>query len=118
MNRRDFMKSSTFFVAGLAVSPFFKLPKAFAEDAPAAAGKPACTDEDPVANALGYKSVAKDIDVAKFKQFKPLKPEHNCKHCALYTAVPAAKGWGNCSMLANCSVKEGGLCGSWQKKSA
>lgn len=110
MNRRDFVKSSSLFVLGLSFSSLFKAPRALA------AGKAACTNADPVAAALGYVANAKDIDAKKYKQFKPLKKEHNCAGCALYTADAATKGMGNCTMLANCAVAEKGLCGSWQMK--
>lgn len=111
MDRRTFMKSSSAFVLGLSFGNFFN--EALAADA-VPAGKTVCSNADPVANALGYVAVAKDIDKKKYKQFKTLAKGHSCKGCELYTATSG--GYGTCTMLTNCVVAEKGLCGSWQKR--
>lgn len=113
MDRRTFMKSSSLFVLGLSFGSLFKKAAAIAADA-LPAGKTACSNADPVASALGYVAVAKDIDKKKYKQFKKLAKDHDCKGCELYTAISG--GYGNCTMLTNCVVAEKGLCGSWQKR--
>lgn len=105
MDRRLFLKSGGLAVAGLALGNFIKIPKAFAAE---------CTASDAVAAALGYVSVAANIDKKKYPQFKTLKKGQDCQGCSLYKATSG--GMGKCTMLANCEVAGKGLCGSWQKK--
>ena len=108
MDRRQFIKTTSLFIAGISFGSLFKKAAAVAAD------KKECTKADAVANALGYVSNAKDSDTKKYPQFKKLAKDHTCEGCELYKN--AKGGFGDCTMLTNCTVAGKGLCGSWQKK--
>lgn len=118
-SRRDFFKKSFLFLGAVAsvqaLPKFLQSAYAKAKEVALPAGMTAVPETDAVAQALGYKAAAKDVDAARYPQRKKKDAQNQfCKNCALYTS--ANDGWGKCQMLTAGVVAAGGWCGSWSKK--
>ncbi|MEM7610496.1 MAG: high-potential iron-sulfur protein [Pseudomonadota bacterium] len=80
----------------------------------AAGGLPELEESDPVAQALGYKHDASEIDTAKYPG-RGAEANEYCRNCALYVA--GGGGWGACSIFAGKAVNAEGWCASYNRMS-
>lgn len=68
------------------------------------------SEDDPQAQALGYKHEAGDVDAAKFPQ---RTDDQLCSNCQLYQG---ADDWGPCGIFPGKVVAANGWCSAWVKK--
>jgi len=73
---------------------------------------PLVSESDPLAQALGYKSEAKNVDKTKFPQYVA---GETCSSCTLYMGTAAATS-GPCPLYAGKAVSAKGWCASYAKK--
>jgi hypothetical protein len=117
--RRKLMKQCAFIFASL---PLFAVRRTLAsgkekKDALVPAGTHPVSESDAVANALGYRPNAKDVDATRFPQRKNSAAKNQCcKVCANFTAVN--EDWGKCLVITGGLVSSEGWCESWTKKVA
>ncbi|MEL6869834.1 MAG: high-potential iron-sulfur protein [Pseudomonadota bacterium] len=78
-----------------------------------AGGLPKLTENDPVAQALGYKHDASTIDLDKYPG-RGKEANEACSNCALFVAGNG--GWGACSIFAGKAVNANGWCASYNRK--
>lgn len=99
VGRRSFLKN---LALGVAALPAFGLLRGWSAQASSLpAGKAECKTSDPVAQAVGYETVASD-------KKKP------CKDCMFYGSLNA--DFGTCQIIPNCVVPAKGSCKSFAKK--
>ncbi len=83
--------------------------------APAAAGR--VTEDDPIAQSLGYKHNAAEVDLTKHpKRGEASAANEYCKNCILYQGG-ADDEWGPCSIFAGRQVNANGWCATYAPKS-
>ena len=100
--RRSFLLMN---VAVVSTALLAKLPEAYAADSPV-------QDADPMAQALGYRSDAVNVDKAKYPKFST---GQNCGNCALYQGQLGSVS-GGCPIFAGKSVASTGWCSAYAKK--
>lgn len=95
-------------------------PAQAAAPAPKPAPAPAATtanlvkleESDPLAQSLGYKHNAADIDTAKFpKRGTPEAANQYCRNCVLFSG--GDEDWGPCSIFAGKKVSANGWCATY-----
>ena len=69
-------------------------------------------ENDPQAQALGYKADATKVDKAKFPKYAAGQV---CSNCALYQGA-ASSSAGGCPLFAGKQVAAKGWCSAWAKK--
>jgi hypothetical protein len=75
------------------------------------------TEDEPLAQAMGYKADASTVDTAKFpKRAGEEGAKQFCNNCALY-AGSADDEVAPCSIFQNRLVKGAGWCNAWVAKS-
>jgi hypothetical protein len=68
-------------------------------------------ESDAMAEALGYRHLAADVDVERFPRYQP---GHTCTSCSLYQAAASADaGWGGCSIFPGRLVDGRGWCNAY-----
>ncbi len=73
-------------------------------------------EDEPLAQAFGYKEDATMVDIAKFpKRAGEAGATQFCDNCALYTSESAAE-FGPCSIFQNRLVAGKGWCNAWVAK--
>jgi hypothetical protein len=92
-------------VAASLASASILIDKAQAEPATA-------SESDPVAQALGYKTNADQVDKSKFAKYQP---GQTCSTCQLYMGK-AGDGDGACPILGGKLVSAKGWCSAYVKK--
>ena len=97
MNRRRFVKLSTGVVAGI---PLLASRVGSAQDELVE-----LTEDDPTAQALGYKTNVAEVDLEAF----PNAAGQNCANCALYTGVEG-EALGPCGIFPGKLVHAEGWC--------
>ncbi len=71
------------------------------------------TEDDPTAQALGYKHDASTVDVTKYpKRGDEAGKKQLCNNCALY-AKKEEGDWAPCSLFQNKLVAGKGWCSAW-----
>ncbi len=81
----------------------------------AAAGPKPLSEEDPVAQSLGYKHDATKVDTAKFpKRAGAEGAKQLCSNCQFFKGGEGE--WGTCQILAAGAVNKNGWCNSWGAK--
>ena len=126
-NRREFLQKSLLMLGSLPVVGFIlnactkkeegAAPTAAAPAAPAAAagGLKAISEDDPVAQSLGYKADATKVDVQKYpKRAGAEGAKQFCSGCQFYSAAEGELG--KCQLFPNGLVNKNGWCNSWQAK--
>lgn len=77
----------------------------------AQAGTPPPLEEsDAMAQALGYRHVAADVDTIRFPRFQP---GHVCANCSLYQTAATREGWGGCAIFPGRLVDARGWCNAY-----
>jgi High potential iron-sulfur protein len=77
----------------------------------------AVAESDPLAQAMGYRADATQVDIAKFpKRAGEAGAKQFCHNCALY-AGDAESASGPCSIFQNKLVSAKGWCNAWVAKS-
>lgn len=109
MKRRNFIKNLGFAVAAL---PLLNIREAGAGET-----APRRLDEnDPTAQALGYKHDVADVDAGKFPRSAPVDGvQPNCANCALFQAGDGEQ-WGGCGIFPGKQVNAAGWCKAWAPK--
>jgi hypothetical protein len=75
------------------------------------------TEDEPLAQAMGYKKDASTVDTAKFpKRAGDAGSSQFCNNCALYAGA-ASDETAPCSIFQNRLVRGGGWCNAWVAKS-
>jgi hypothetical protein len=75
------------------------------------------TEDEPLAQAMGYKADASTVDTAKFpKRAGEEGAKQFCNNCALYAGT-ADDEVAPCSIFQNRLVKGAGWCNAWVAKS-
>lgn len=75
------------------------------------------TEDEPLAQAMGYKSDASKVDTAKFpKRAGDAGTNQFCNNCALYAGT-ADDETAPCSIFQNRPVRGAGWCNAWVAKS-
>jgi len=75
------------------------------------------TEDEPLAQAMGYRADASTVDTAKFpKRAGDAGASQFCNNCALY-AGKAEDATAPCSIFQNRLVKGAGWCNAWVAKS-
>ncbi len=69
-------------------------------------------ENDPTAQALGYKHVATKVDKAKFASYQPGQDCANCQHYQGKAVEP----WAPCTIFSGKEVAAKGWCSAWTKK--
>ncbi len=70
-------------------------------------------ESDPVAQALGYKHSAADVDASRFPAHAtPEGQQQFCHNCMLYLAA-ADQEWGPCQIFPGKLVAGAGWCSAW-----
>lgn len=85
-------------------------PEPAAESVPA--DMPRVREDEPTAQALGYRHAASDVDQARFPRFQA---GQNCANCNLYQPGADAS-WGGCPIFLGRLVNAAGWCNSWVPK--
>lgn len=113
--RRNFLKQFAMMIAAIPVtSLILSACTKSGEDTPPN-GQKALSESDPVAQALGYKQDASQVDTTKFpKKAGPAGIPQHCQTCAQFTAVNSS--WGKCNIFTQGLVKSTGWCNSWVAK--
>jgi hypothetical protein len=74
-------------------------------------------ESDPLAQAMGYRADASQVDIAKFpKRAGEAGAKQFCDNCALYSG-DAGSASGPCSIFQNKLVAAKGWCNAWVAKS-
>ncbi|MDE1181465.1 high-potential iron-sulfur protein [Paraburkholderia sp.] len=102
------MKTSrrTFLISSLGVASTLALSRQAFADAPKVA------ENDPTAQALGYKADASKVDKAKYAKFVA---GQDCGNCSFYQGK-ASDPWAVCPMFAGKQVAGKGWCSAYNKK--
>ncbi|CAG4907228.1 high-potential iron-sulfur protein [Paraburkholderia gardini] len=102
------MKSSrrTFLITSLGVASSLALSRQAFADAPKV------TENDPTAQALGYKTDASKVDKAKFAKYAA---GQDCGNCSFFQGK-AGDPYGGCPMFAGKQVAATGWCSAYNKK--
>jgi hypothetical protein len=74
---------------------------------------PPLSESDPVAQSLGYKANAAQVDKTKFPQYAA---GQSCSNCSLFMGTAGATS-GPCPLYAGKAVSATGWCASYAKKS-
>lgn len=94
-------------------APSETTPETSAETAQAApADTPRLGEDDPQAQALGYRHDASDVDTARFASYQPGQA---CANCTLY-AGEADDAWAPCPIFRNQQVNANGWCSAYVAK--
>ncbi|MBX3707719.1 MAG: high-potential iron-sulfur protein [Pseudomonadales bacterium] len=80
--------------------------------ASAPADMPRVSEDEPTAQALGYRHAASDVDQARFPRFQA---GQNCANCNLFQPGADAS-WGGCPIFMGRLVNAAGWCNSWVPK--
>ena len=124
-NRREFLQKSLLLVASLPVVGVILNACTKKESAPEGAAAPSAaanapkplSEDDPVAQSLGYKADATKVDVQKFpKRAGAEGAKQLCSNCQFFQAGEGE--WGKCQILAAGAVNKNGWCNSWGAKQA
>lgn len=102
-HRRSFLLMNAALVSTALLA---KLPQARAADNQV-------QDNDPMAQAMGYRSDAANVDKAKYPKFAA---GQNCGNCSLYQGQAGAAS-GGCPIFAGKTVANTGWCSAYAKKS-
>ena len=78
----------------------------------AAQGAQRLDENDPQAQALGYKHDAAKVDKQKFKNFQS---GQTCANCQQFQGKPKDE-WGACTIFPGKQVNAKGWCSAWVKK--
>ncbi|MEL7450534.1 MAG: high-potential iron-sulfur protein [Pseudomonadota bacterium] len=93
-------------------------PAAAPEPAPAAppaAGMEKVDENDTLAQSLGYRHAAADVDLTKFPKRGEAGAENQyCKNCVLFQG--GDNEWGACSIFGGKMVNAGGWCATYAPK--
>jgi hypothetical protein len=104
--RRRFLKLAT---AGMAAAPFVGLL------APRRAhSQEKVSEDDELAQQLGYKEDASEVDTAEWPDYVE---GHVCANCQLYESEEGAE-WGPCQIFGGQLVAAQGWCQAWIEKEA
>jgi hypothetical protein len=76
---------------------------------PAAAEMTRLSEDDPMAQALGYKHAAADVDTNAFPRYEAGQV---CANCNLYQGEEGEE-WGGCTIFPGRLVHADGWCNSW-----
>ena len=107
--RRNFLKNLGFAVTAL---PLLNIREAGAGDASATR----LDENDPTAQALGYRHDVADVDTGKFPRSAPVNGvQPNCANCALFQAK-GGEQWGGCAIFPGKHVNAAGWCSAWAPK--
>jgi hypothetical protein len=111
--RRDFVRSALVAVAAL---PFVgTILSACTKKEGPPEGQTPLSENDPTAQALGYKEDASKVDTTRFpKKAGADGANQKCSNCAQYTALNG--GWGKCNIFPQGPVAADGWCNSWVPK--
>ncbi|MFM0097591.1 high-potential iron-sulfur protein [Paraburkholderia nemoris] len=101
-HRRNFLLMN---VAIVSTALLAKLPPAHAADNQV-------PDTDPMAQAMGYRTDAANVDKARYPKFAA---GQNCGNCSLYQGQAGAAS-GGCPIFAGKSVASTGWCSAYVKK--
>ena len=101
--RRTFLRNS---LAATAALPLMGIPIALRADSHQ------LTEDNPQAQALGYKHDTAQVDGAKFPNHSA---EQKCSNCMLYQGQGDAE-WAGCGIFPGKQVKATGWCSAWVKK--
>ena len=75
------------------------------------------SEDDPVAQSLGYKHNAEEVDLEKFPQRgEPQAANQFCSNCVLYQGGDAE--WGGCSIFGTKQVNANGWCATWAPRAS
>ena len=108
-SRRNFLKTLGFAITAL---PLLQIREVHANDS-----TPARLDEnDPAAQALGYRHDVADVDVGKFPRSTPADGvQPNCRNCVLFQAK-SSEQWAGCGIFPGKHVNAAGWCNAWAPK--
>jgi hypothetical protein len=104
--RRRFLKLAT---AGMAVAPLCGVGLARLAHA-----QERVTEDDELAQQLGYKEDASEVDPNEWPDYQE---GHTCANCQLYRGEEGAE-WGPCDIFGGRLVSAKGWCMSWLEKEA
>jgi len=108
--RRDLLKKGSFALVSFAALSHAAHSHAQAKAKPL----PHLAENDPTAAALGYKNDAKQVDKAKYANYK-LGQE--CDDCAQFEGKKG-EAWGPCKIFPGKAVNAKGWCAAFQPKRA
>lgn len=98
--RRTFLRNS---LAATAALPLVGIPIALRAEE--------LSEDNPQAQALGYKHDTTTIDGGKFPNHSA---DQNCANCMLFQG--GGEDWGGCGIFPGKQVKATGWCSAWVKK--
>ena len=108
INRRDFLKLGIKASGGAVALSAIPITLQAAEEV---------TEDEPLAQAMGYVKDASTVDTAKFaKRAGEAGAKQFCNNCALY-AGEADSELAPCSIFQNRPVRGAGWCNAWVAKS-
>ena len=112
IRRRGFLKISSLAAGAFAIASRAgtSLAQPKAQDKKGAL--PQVDENDPTAQALGYKHDATKVDKKKFAQHQA---GQTCSNCQLYQGKPT-DAWAPCQIFAGKQVNGKGWCSAWAKK--
>ena len=112
IRRRGFLKISSLAAAAFAIASRAgtSLAQPKAQDKKGAL--PQLDENDPTAQALGYKHDAIKVDKKKFAQYQA---GQTCSNCQLFQGKPT-DAWAPCQIFAGKQVNGKGWCSAWVKK--
>lgn len=104
--RRDFIKTT---LAAGTVIPLGAIPIVLKAD------NHRLSEDDPMAQRMGYLHDATQVDVSKFpRRAGEAGSQQFCDNCQLYQA--AEDGWGGCAIFPGKQVAAKGWCNAWVSK--
>jgi len=108
LTRRDVLKAGLTGVVAIPLAAVVGSRRATAQNLEL----PKLAEDDPAANALGYRHDVASVD----KAANPTFVEGSvCRNCQLYTGTPDTE-WGPCSIFPGKLVNGDGWCRTWIKK--
>ena len=102
LHRRNFLLMNVAVATSALLS---KLPEAYAADS-------LVQDSDPMAQSLGYRSDAANVDKTKYPKFAA---GQNCSNCAMYQGQAGAVS-GGCPIFPGKSVASTAWCSAYTRK--
>ena len=107
MNRRNFLKLGAKAGGGALALTAIPIHLVAADEV---------TEDEPLAQAMGYKKDASTVDTAKFpKRAGDAGANQYCYNCALYSGMEDDET-APCSIFQNRLVRGGGWCNAWVAK--
>jgi membrane protease subunit (stomatin/prohibitin family) len=108
--RRLWLKLGAFATLGVAAG--MRAAATIAQAAKPGAQSKRVDENEPQAQALGYKHDAAKVDREKFKNYQP---GQLCANCNFYKGKDG-DAWGPCDLFAGREVNAKGWCSAWVKK--